>query len=81
MSMLHPCDTSHVSRVARLRDRASRIDTEPFRSVTASAAALMPYGHRHAHSGQGGTRAYAAALTVNPCLSPKQWQTIPPKTQ
>lgn len=28
----------------------------------------MPYGHRHAHPGQGGTRAYAARSNVNPCL-------------
>lgn len=26
----------------------------------------MPYGHRHAPFGQGGTRAYAAALPINP---------------
>lgn len=29
----------------------------------------MPCGHRHAPVGHGGTRAYAAALAVNPCLA------------
>jgi len=31
----------------------------------------MPFGHRHAPFGQGGSRAYAAALAINPRLPPR----------